>query len=55
MIKERFEGKEDPLAEKIMKKLDRKVPDPPTDLSITTLFIGGVTEELKEAITERFN
>ena len=44
-IKERYHGKNDPLAQKILEKIEEfKVPDPPDDKTITTLFIGGVTE-----------
>ena len=43
-IRDRFNGVNDPLAKKIIDKIeDFKVPDPPADLSITTLFIGNVT------------
>jgi len=32
-----------------------KVPEPPQDLSITTLFVGGITKETpQELLEERF-
>jgi len=50
-IKERYHGINDPIAAKILSKIKErsKVPDPPEDLTITTLFIGGVTDEIDEA------
>jgi len=55
-IKDRFNGVNDPLAKKIIDKIDDfKVPKPPSDVSITTLFIGGVgAETTKESIKEKF-
>jgi len=47
-IRERYVGINDPVAKKIMDKISEraKVPDPPADLNITTLFIGGFPAEL---------
>ena len=47
-IRERYTGINDPVAKKIMDKTSEraKVPDPPTDLNITTLFIGGYPAEM---------
>ena len=55
-IRERFNGVNDPLAQKIIDKIeDFKVPAPPEDQSITTLFIGGVDKETsKEDIEQKF-
>lgn len=45
-IKNRYNGVHDPLAEKIADKMKTfKVPDPPEDKSITTLFVGGIDQE----------
>ena len=45
-IKNRFNGVNDPLAEKIADKMKSfKVPEAPSDKSITTLFIGGINNE----------
>jgi len=46
-IKNRFEGVNDPLAEKIIDKVKQhKIPDAPEDKAITTLFVGGVNSEI---------
>jgi pre-mRNA-splicing factor RBM22/SLT11 len=41
-IRERYVGINDPVAKKLLDKITEraKVPDPPADLNITTLFIG---------------
>jgi len=45
-IKDRYFGLNDPVAKKIMRGLhDTKMPIPPADKSITSLFIGGVTDD----------
>lgn len=45
-IKDRFYGVNDPIAKKIMKEFNEtKPPSPPDDKSITTLYIGGLTDE----------
>ena len=45
-IKDRFMGVNDPLAEKIVNKIKTfKVPEAPSDGSITTLFIGGIDND----------
>ena len=48
-IKDRYYGVNDPVAEKILARMD-EVPKmtPPEDTSITTLYIGGVPEEATE-------
>ena len=48
-IKDRFHGSSDPLAIKLLSKVknDQGPPDQPDDLTITTLFIGGVPEHLE--------
>jgi hypothetical protein len=49
-IKNRYNGKEDPLAAKIIEKVKEfKIPDPPEDPNITTLFIGGINDESPES------
>ena len=50
-IKERYHGFNDPIAKMILSKIKDKpkIPDAPEDQSITTLFIGGVTSEMKES------
>jgi len=55
-IKSRYSGKEDPLATKIIEKVHEfKIPDPPEDPNITTLFIGGLNDESpSEALGEQF-
>ena len=55
-IKSRYSGKNDPLATKIIEKVHEfKIPDPPEDLNITTLFIGGINDESPEkSLTEQF-
>jgi pre-mRNA-splicing factor RBM22/SLT11 len=55
-IKSRYSGKEDPLATKIIEKVHEfKIPDPPEDPNITTLFIGGLNEQSPEvALREQF-
>lgn len=48
-IKERFNGINDPVAKKILSKVKEvHLPQPPADLNITTLFIGGVDESIDE-------
>lgn len=49
-IRERFNGINDPIAKKIMEKIEEKSkpPEPPEDKNITTLFLGGITEEMKD-------
>ena len=45
-IKDRFHGINDPVAKKILDKVkEANLPKPPEDLNITTLFIGGVTDD----------
>ena len=60
-IRERFNGINDPIARKILDKIEEKSrsPAPPEDLSITTLFLGnisseGITDELVREQMERF-
>lgn len=44
-LKERYNGVNDPLAEKIAEKIKSfKIPDPPEDKEITTFFIGGIDQ-----------
>eukprot|EP00357_Protocruzia_adherens_P018101 CAMPEP_0115000166 /NCGR_PEP_ID=MMETSP0216-20121206/16594_1 /TAXON_ID=223996 /ORGANISM="Protocruzia adherens, Strain Boccale" /LENGTH=408 /DNA_ID=CAMNT_0002365209 /DNA_START=25 /DNA_END=1251 /DNA_ORIENTATION=- len=51
-IKDRFFGKNDPVADKILagvgEKESSKLPQAPADRSVTTLFVGGVTNKIKE-------
>lgn len=48
-IRERYSGLNDPIAKKIMEKFDApKAPAPPNDLTITTLFLGGVTPDMTQ-------
>ena len=46
-IRERFNGINDPIAKKIMDKIEEKSkpPTPPDDKSVSTLFLGNVTSE----------
>lgn len=46
-IRERFIGINDPIAKKIMDKIEEKSkpPTPPEDLTISTLFLGNITSE----------
>jgi len=43
-IKERYHGINDPIANKILNKVKEKpkAPEPPADLTITSVFVGGV-------------
>ena len=49
-IRDRYHGINDPVASRILNKIKDKIklPDEPTDLTITTLFIGGITEDVTE-------
>jgi hypothetical protein len=49
-IRDRYHGINDPVANKILSKIKEKskLPEAPTDMSITTLFVGGVTEAMSE-------
>lgn len=46
-IRERFNGINDPIAKKIMDKIEEKnkAPAPPEDTSISTLFLGNITSD----------
>lgn len=46
-IRERFNGINDPIAKKIMNKIEEKSKPPtaPEDVSITTIFMGNITSE----------
>lgn len=46
-IKERYHGINDPIASKILSKIKEKpkAPEIPADLSLTSLFIGGINSE----------
>lgn len=50
-IRERYHGINDPVATKILSKIKEKptVPDEPEDPTITTLFIGGVSDEISQS------
>ncbi|CDW90257.1 pre-mrna-splicing factor rbm22 [Stylonychia lemnae] len=53
-IRDRFHGVNDPIAKKILDKVkEANLPKPPDDLNITTLFIGGVTDETVDDSTLR--
>jgi pre-mRNA-splicing factor RBM22/SLT11 len=48
-IRDRFYGINDPLANKLMAKVKKiEKPEPPENKNITTLFIGGVDDDLTE-------
>lgn len=48
-IKERFNGINDPIAKKILAKVrETNLPQPPADLNISTLYIGGIDETIDE-------
>ena len=48
-IKERFAGINDPIAKKIIEKVkDVNIPEPPEDLNITTIFLGGIDNTIDE-------
>lgn len=50
-IRERYSGVNDPIAKKILEKFDQpKAPPVPEDASITTLFLGGLTPEMTQAM-----
>ena len=54
-IRERFNGINDPIAKKIMDKIQEKtkVPEAPEDQNISTLFLGGITgEEITEEMVK---
>ena len=55
-LKARYDGENDPLAQKILDKVkDRKVPPNPEDKNITTFFIGGIDESTsKEKLQAKF-
>lgn len=60
-LKDRYYGVNDPVAEKILRGLDGEAgkkygaPDPPADMSVRTLFVGGLTSLITEAeLRERF-
>lgn len=45
-IKDRYFGINDPVAKKILRGFqDTKMPSAPVDKSITSLYIGGVTDD----------
>jgi pre-mRNA-splicing factor RBM22/SLT11 len=45
-IKDRFYGVNDPVAKKILRGFsDNKPPAPPLDKNVTTIFIGGITDD----------
>ena len=46
-IRERFNGINDPIAKKIMERIEEKtkLPTPPDDKSLTTLFLGNLSSE----------
>jgi len=46
-IRERFNGINDPIAKKIMDKIEEKtkLPTPPEDKSVSTLFLGNISSE----------
>jgi pre-mRNA-splicing factor RBM22/SLT11 len=46
-IKDRYNGVNDALADKILNNVKSvKVPQAPEDLNITTIFVGGITEQI---------
>lgn len=49
-IKQRYHGFSDPIATKILSRIEDKpkTPQAPADQTITTLFIGGVTPEVSQ-------
>ena len=48
-IKEIFNGINDPIAKKILSKVrETNLPQPPSDMNISTLFIGGIDETIDE-------
>lgn len=59
-IRERYHGINDPLAKKIMQKIEerQKIPEPPADETITTLFVGCLVEQdynrLQQKLTQSF-
>ena len=56
-IRERYDGVNDPLAQKILdKQKETKVPEPPADVTISTLYVGGISEDTtKPQIQEPFD
>lgn len=55
-IKDRYNGTNDPLAQKILEKQTvRKIPKAPEDETISTLFVGGIDDKTqKEQISVHF-
>ena len=52
-IKDRYNGVNDPLAQKISGKMKEfKIPEAPADKNITTLFVGGIDEETDVSVLE---
>jgi pre-mRNA-splicing factor RBM22/SLT11 len=49
-IKERYHGINDPVASKILSKIKEKpkAPEVPTDPTLTSLFIGGIKQDIDE-------
>lgn len=48
-IRERFHGINDPVAKKILDRVkEAHLPTPPSDLNITTLFLGGIDQSMSE-------
>ena len=48
-IKDRFYGQNDPVAHKLLDRYNQMPKiDPPEDKSITTLYVGNVTDDMTE-------
>jgi len=47
-IKDRYYGKNDPVAKKMMNRMAGQELQPPNDPAAKTLYLGGVTEEITE-------
>ena len=54
-IRNRYMGVNDPIAKRIIEKMDNKQQRmvPPEDKTITTLFLGGITDEMTEQETPK--
>jgi len=47
-IKDRYYGKNDPVAKKMLNAAAERAPVPPADKNVTTLWVGGVIEDVTE-------
>jgi pre-mRNA-splicing factor RBM22/SLT11 len=49
-IRDRYAGKDDPVAAKMLRRVEPgAAPEPPADKSLTTIWVGGIDETTTEA------